>query len=105
MAKEHLLEDGPLRREFITPGEDGSVTLRTQYRGTDDVLGANSAMRAEAPRSFVEKGRTFYHAASIPMEIYEQMQIRLGRPPTARELLDLAQTRDHSKLRTTDKRL
>ena len=105
MARELLLDDSPLRREFITPGEDGAVTIRTQYWGTDEVLGANDVLRSEAPASFTEKGRTFYHAARVPMEIYEQMTIKLGRHPTARELIELSQSRDYGKLRTTDAKL
>jgi hypothetical protein len=105
VAKEFLLDDSPLRREYITPGEDGVVTLRTQYRGTEDVLDQNARERCAGPTSFTQKGVTFTKAASIPMEVYEQMTIKLGRQPTARELLDLAQARDYAKLRTIDAKL
>lgn len=102
MARELILDDSPIRREYITPGEDGSAVIRTQYRGTDDVLDQNSRERSQAPRSFIQNGVTFYKAASVPLEVYEQMHIKLGRPPTAKELLELSQGRDYSRLKTID---
>lgn len=104
MPKEILFDDDEDSTQWISPDPSG-FTLRTQYKGTQGVLDRNAMARADAPARFSQDGVEYHHAASIPREVYEQMTTRLGRPPTARECLDLAQARDFNKLKTRDARL
>ena len=97
-------DDDGLRVQWIEPDERGGV-LRTRYRGTQDVLDQNAALRNDTPKSFIQNGEEFHHVASIPMEVYEQLMITLGRHPTAEECLMLAQDRDYSQLRTREVKL
>ncbi len=101
---ELILEEDEDRIQWVDPDPTG-FTVRTQYKGTQDILDRNACSRNDAPSTFRQDGVDFHHAASIPMEVYEQMHIRLGRAPTARECLELANQRDFSKLKTRDAKL
>lgn len=104
MAQELPFDDNGDRVQWIEPDPTG-FTLRTQYRTTQQALDLNAHHRAEAPRVFRQDGHTFHHVASVPMEVYEQLQLRLGRAPTAEELIKLSQDRDFNKLKTREVRL
>ena len=69
MAKELLFDDSPDRTIWATPDEKG-LTLRTRFKGTQDVLDANARLRNATPKGF-GKG-TMHHMASIPMAVWEQ---------------------------------
>ena len=101
---EILFDDDEDRTQWIDPDPRG-FTLRTRYKGTQGVLDRNAALRADTPRSFLQGGVEYKHAASIPMEVYEQFQLKLGRTPTALELLKLSQDRDYNKLKTREVKL
>lgn len=72
MAKELPFEDSPTRASWIAPDESG-FTLRTRYKGTQDVLDANKRARNNTPKRF-GKG-TLHHMARIPIEVWERWQI------------------------------
>ena len=102
---EFLLDEDSERVEWIVPDERGA-TIRTRFKNTEAVLDRNARIRNATPANFKgRKGETFYHAASVPLEVVELMGRKLGRMPTALELLKLAQDRDYSKLKTRDVKL
>jgi len=102
---EYLLDDSEDRVEFIRPDPEG-FTVRTNFRGTPQVLDRNAELRGAASRTFKdEKGGHWAHVASIPIEVYEMEWRRLGRAPTAKECVKLANQRDFNKLKTRDVRL
>jgi hypothetical protein len=72
MAKEFLFDDSPDRTIWATPDEKG-LTLRTRFKGTQDVLDANARLRNATPKGF-GKG-TMHLVASIPVAIWEQWVI------------------------------
>lgn len=105
MAELPFHEDEECRITAL-PAPDGSITLRTRYKGTQDALDKNARIRADTPKGFSEKnglGGHIYHVGSIPTEVYSEMTKRLGRHPTAQECLDLIKSRDFSNLRTREK--
>jgi hypothetical protein len=79
--------------------------LRTQYKGTQEALDRNQMLRNAAPSTFRADGVEFHHVASVPAEVYDLLYHRLGRAPTAEELLKLSQDRDFCKLRTREVKL
>jgi len=102
---EILLDQDAVSEEWVRPDEKG-FTIRTRYRGTDQVLDRNARLRADTPTNF--KGGlegSLKHVGSIPIEVYEQMTVRLGREPTANECLDLLKAREYSKLKTREVKL
>ena len=96
------LDDSPVRQELITPDADG-FTLRTRYRGTQAILDQNAALRADVKRGRSPHGLAHY--ASIPLEVYEQEWLRLGREPTAADLIELTKRPGYEYLRTSNRRL
>lgn len=105
MPKELPFDETSYSHQWAEPTGDGGLVIRTRYKDTDRVLDTNARFRAEGPQTFREKGRTFYKVGSIPMEVYEQLTLKLGRQPTAQECLELIQSRDYSKLKTVDANL
>ena len=102
---EFLLDSDPDMVQWVRPDEKG-FTVRTRFRGTQEALDRNARLRSEAPKTFRDKnGVNFHHAVSVPAEVYDQIYRRLGRAPTAAELLKFADDRDYSKLKTRDVRL
>jgi hypothetical protein len=102
---EFLLEDDEDRVEFIRPDPHG-FTLRTRYKGTQDVLDQNARMRRDASKDFRDRdGVTHHHVGSVPLEVYEEWTRELGRPPTAAEMIQRIQQRDFSKLKTKEVKL
>lgn len=101
---ELLLDDSPVRREFVLPDETGFV-IRTHYKGTEQALDLNAERRATATPTFRENGHEFHHVGSVPIEVYEQFYLKLGREPTATELIALINERDFCKLKTRDVKL
>ena len=101
---ELLFDDDEGMTQWIDPDPQG-FTLRTRYKGTQGVLDRNAALRADTPHFFRQDGVNYHHAASIPMEVYEQFQHQLGRTPTAAELIKLSQDRDYNKLKTREVKL
>ena len=94
-------DDDGLRVQWIEPDERGGV-LRTRYRGTQDVLDQNAALRNDTPRRY-GKG-IVQHKARVPVELYEQWTIELGRQPTAEECLEIIERRGLTHLLTRRKR-
>jgi hypothetical protein len=84
MAKELLFDDSPDRTIWAVPDEQG-LTLRTRFKGTQDILDANTRVRNDTPKRF-GKG-TMHHMARIPIEIWEQWVLEwrriggTGNPP------------------------
>lgn len=72
MAKEFILDDSPVRTQYVVPDESG-FTLRTRYKGTQDVLDANARKRNDAPKRFGEG--VLHHVGSVPIEVWEQWQL------------------------------
>ena len=92
------------RVQWIEPDPRG-FTIRTRYKKTAEVLDVNALKRAESPKTFRQDGVNYHQVASVPAEVYEQLMIKLGRHPTAEELIKLSQDRDYSKLRTREVKL
>lgn len=101
---EFLFDESPVRREFIRPDDEG-FTLETYYKGTQGVLDRNAELRAAAPSTFREGKHTFHHVGSVPIEVYEQFYLKLGREPTAQELITLINEREFCRLKTRDVKL
>ena len=102
---EFFFDEDEDRVSFIQPDEKG-FTLRTQFKGTQGVLDRNAMLRADTSPHFRDAlGGHVHHVGAIPIEIYEQIMLRLGRHPTADECLHFLQARDFSKLKTRDARL
>ena len=76
MAKELPFDDSPVRSQWIVPDESG-FTLRTRYKGTQNVLDANLRARNDTPKRF-GKG-TMHHMARIPIEVWELWQLEWFR--------------------------
>ena len=105
MPKEFFYDEDETRCEWVRPDESG-FTVRTQYKGTQGVLDRAAILRADTSKNFRDaKGVNFHHIGSIPNEVYEREQVRLGRPMTSQECVELLKSRDFSKLRTRDVRL
>ena len=101
---EFILDEDDASVQYVRPDETG-FTLRTRFKGTQDILDRNARLRSEAPKSFRESGHTFHHVASVPMEVVELLHKKLGRWPTAEELLKLSDDRDYNKLKTREVKL
>lgn len=101
---EYLLDDDSEMTQWVVPDEKG-FTVRTRYKSTPGVLDLNQDLRNSAPSTFREDGVDFHLGARIPIEVVDQLHIRLGRAPTALELLALANDRDYCKLKTRNGRL
>ena len=102
---EFLLDDDPLMTQWVTPDPEG-FTLRTRHKGTQEVLDQNAELRADSPKNFKDKdGVHYHHVMRVPGEVMEVLYRRLGRMPTAQELLQFGDDRDFSKLKTKDARL
>lgn len=101
---ELLLDEDEISTQWVRPDPTG-FTVRTQYKNTDRVLDGNACARNEAPKTFRSDGVDFHHVCRVPIELYDQLTIRFGRPPTAKELIQLAQDRDFSKLKTREVKL
>ena len=105
MPSEYLFDDEPDRRSFITPDEDG-FTLRTQFKGTHDVLDQNAKLRNAQGKTFTDKdGVHWYPVMAVPPEILELWYHRLGRFPTVEEMLKFGSEREFNKVKTKDARL
>jgi hypothetical protein len=108
MAKELLFDDSPDRTIWATPDEQG-LTLRTRFKGTQDVLDENERIRNATPKGF-GKG-LMHHAARIPMEVWEQWVLEWrriggpGYPPEGFVKFKLGQLGRRNKLMTRDIRL
>lgn len=76
MAKEFLFEDSPVRTQWVVPDERG-FTLRTRFKGTQEILDANRRVRNDAPKRF-GKG-TMHHVARVPIEVFEVWQLEWFR--------------------------
>lgn len=98
---EHLYDVSPEMTQWVTPDDTG-FTVRTRYRDTQQVLERNRQLRNEAPQTFRADGVDFHHACSIPAEIVDMLHRKLGRAPTAKELIALSQDRDFNRLKTRD---
>lgn len=105
MAERLLFDDEVMTQWWGDDPITGDAILRTQYKGTEDVLDKNAKLRNGAPKTFKEDGVEFHHAVSVPSEVYWQLQAKLGRSPTPIELIKLSQDRDYSKLRTREVKL
>jgi len=90
--------------QWIRPDPQG-FTLRTRYKGTQEILARNHLARSEAPRRFSQDGVEFHHVCSVPIEVYDMLHRKLGRPPEASELVKLSQDRDFCKLKTREVKL
>ena len=102
---EYLLDDSPEMTQWVRPDEKG-FTVRTQFKGTQEALDRNARIRSVTPTTFRDKdGGRLHHVGSIPAEVYNDLQWKLGRAPTTKELLALLDDRDYSKLKTRDVRL
>ena len=101
---EFLYDEAPGMTQWVVPDDTGA-TFRTRYHDTQKVLDDNARKRAESPVTFTRNGVTFHHACSVPAEIVDLLYRKLGRAPTARELIALSQDRDFSKLKTRDAKL
>jgi hypothetical protein len=101
VAGEVLFDDSGFRTQWIEPDPDG-FTIRTQYPGTEDILDVNARIRGLLPDNFRGPGPGFHLVGRIPMEIYEQLHVKLGRAPNIEELKALINDRDYSKLKTRE---
>lgn len=104
MAEEVLLEDDPVMAQWVTPDEEG-FTLRTQYKGTQEILDQNARERTSKHARVVTPGSMPLPVVRVPMEVYEQLTLAMGREPTADELIALSHTPEYKALKLTDKRL
>ena len=105
MPKEFLLDEDATHRQWVRPDETG-FTLRTQYKGTPGVLDQNARERnSHGKHARVNtKGSAAMPAVRVPLELYEQLTLEMGREPTAEELIALARTPEYAALRLIDKR-
>ena len=104
---EILFDETPNRRVWVTPDETG-VTLRTQYKHTQDVLDANARARADTSKTF--GNGSLHHIGRVPMELYEQwvLEFRQAHPgePLGQAfnqfLVAKLRDRDYSQLKTRE---
>jgi len=101
---EILFDEDELRTVWATPDQSG-VTLRTRFKGTQGVLDRTAATRTPKHSRVNTKGAAWHKVADIPMELYEKLQIGLGRPPTAEELVAVSQMPEFRMLSATEKRI
>ena len=98
---EFLFDDDPQRTQYIRPDATG-FTLRTEFKGTQGVLDANARARGVLPTKFGPDGERLHLVGRVPIEVYEEMFLKLGRHPNRQELLALLRDRDFSKLKARD---
>ena len=104
---ELLFDETPNRRVWARPDETG-VTLRTQYKNTQDVLDANARARADTPKTF--GNGSLHHIGRVPMELYEQwvLEFRQTHPgePLGQAfnqfLVAKLRDRDYNRLKTRE---
>ena len=101
---EYLLDDDPVQTQWVVPDEKG-FTLRTRYKGTQGILDQNARERTGKHERIATPGSQPLPAVRMPLELYEQITIAMGREPTADEMIAIAETPEYKMLKLTDKRL
>ena len=101
---EFKLDEDETHVQWVRPDETG-FTLRTQYKDTQRVLDQNVREKQDKRAPAPLKGSAAMPVCRVPMELYEQLTLEMGREPTAEELIALSQTPEYKLLRLTDKRV
>jgi hypothetical protein len=99
-----LFDEDESREIWARPDPRG-VTLRTRYKGTQETLDGIKERKIPKHTRVNTQGAAWHPACSIPMELYEQFTVALGRQPTPEELIAVSQTPEFRLLALTDKRL